>query len=68
MVSEAGAFLLSGGLQHHFQETDKGFSTPYVIGADRYFPQARKTIGLGGGTRLAVKTARDERMARNPKE
>ena len=68
MVSEAGAFLLGGGLQHHFQENDKGFSMPYVVGADRYFPEARKTIGLGGGTRLAVKTARGERMVRNSKE
>ena len=31
MVSEAGAFLLSVELQHHFQEKDKRFVTPYVL-------------------------------------
>ena len=42
-VSEAGAFLLSV-LQKGFQEKDRRFCTPFVIMADRYFPEARKQL------------------------
>ena len=52
MVSEVGAFLLDGVLQHHFQEKKKRFGTPYVLAADPYFPEARNTTGSGDGTRL----------------
>ena len=43
MVSEAGAILLSV-LQHHFQQKDKQFCTPYVITVDCYFSEARKQL------------------------
>ena len=51
MVSEAGAFLLSVGLQHHFQKNSKRLGTPYVIALDRYSSEARKTTESGGDTR-----------------
>ena len=35
-----------------FQEKGKRFGTSYVSAADRYFLEARKTIGSGNGTRL----------------
>ena len=35
MVFEAGAFLLSVGPQHYFQEKAKRFCTPYVITVDQ---------------------------------
>ena len=44
--------MLSVGLQHQFQERDKRFGSPYVIAADPYFPEARKTTKSGDGTRL----------------
>ena len=43
VVSGAGAFLLSV-LQHHFQEKNKRFDTPYVITEDHNFPEARKQL------------------------
>ena len=52
MVSETGAFLLDGGLQHHFQEKDTRSDTPYILAADLDFPKARTTTGSGDGTRL----------------
>ena len=52
MVSEAGALLLSVGLDHHVQEKDKRFGTPCVTAEDSYLPRARNITGSGGGTRL----------------
>ena len=52
MVSEAGAFLFDGELQHHFKEKGKRFGTPYVITVDHYSPETRKTTGSGEGTGL----------------
>ena len=52
MLSEAGAFLLSVGLQHHFQDKDRWFGMPYVITLDHFFPEARNRTGSGDGTSL----------------
>ena len=37
MVSEAGAFLVHGGIEHHFQEKT---SDSFRIAVDRYFSEA----------------------------
>ena len=53
MVSEAGAFLFDGGLQHHFQREGQAiWYAVYVITVDHYSPETRKTTGSGEGTGL----------------
>ena len=53
MISEAGAFFVGRRVSTSFyQEKGKRFGTPYVVTVDHYSPEARKTTGLGEGTRL----------------
>ena len=47
-VSKAGAFFKLGVLQHHLQEKEKIFCTPYIYG--RWLPpRSQKATGSGDG-------------------
>ena len=44
MVYEAGAFLLSVGIQHYFQREGQAVLYAVCFTADRYFPEAGKQL------------------------